>query len=95
MKLSLPRQVWFVTRLTMYSVFLQTLLNGILFAETGNAQKPKLKEVYLSIHLENVSIMDAFAEIGEKTDFNFLYDEGIIDDRGNISIKASNECVVV
>lgn len=90
MKLSLPRQVWFVTRLTMYSVFLQTLLNGILFAETGNAQKPKLKEVYLSIHLENVSIMDAFAEIGEKTDFNFLYDEGIIDDRGNISIKASN-----
>ncbi|MDN5202205.1 SusC/RagA family TonB-linked outer membrane protein [Fulvivirgaceae bacterium BMA10] len=91
MKLSLPRQVWFMTKITLYGIFLQVLLCSVLFAATGNAQKVKLKDVYLSINLENVRMQEALVEIGKKTDFNFLYDENLILDKGSISVAASNE----
>lgn len=94
MKLSLPRQVWFMTKITLYGVFLQALLCSVLLAETGNAQKLKLKDVYLSINLENVKMQYALVEIGRKTDFNFLYDEDLIYDRGSISVNANNESLL-
>ncbi len=94
MKLSLPRQVLFMAKITLYGVFLQALLCSVLLAETGNAQKVKLKDVYLSIDLDNVQMQHALVEIGKKTNFNFLYDENLILDRGSISVTSENKSLL-
>ncbi|MDN5213250.1 TonB-dependent receptor [Fulvivirgaceae bacterium BMA12] len=91
MKCKILPQIIAMSRYSLYGIILQCFLVGLVLAETGNAQNKSLREIYVNIKLENVSIGDAFAVISEKTNFKFAYDPGEINFDEQINVHAENQ----
>jgi len=91
MKWKILSQIIAMSKRCFYGIMLQACLAGVLLAASGNAQEDKsLKDIYVNINLQNISLGDAFAMISEKTDFTFAFDHNEINTRKRVSATANN-----
>lgn len=93
MKLKFLRQVLKMSKWTFIGITLQAYLCGMLFANETTAQK-SIKDIYLSIHIEQASIAEILKEIEGKTDFLFTYNKRILSNRGEHDIDFSEESLM-
>jgi TonB-dependent starch-binding outer membrane protein SusC len=80
-----------MSKYTFYGICLQIVVSGVLLAHASNAQQERLKDVYLSINIDNLKLTDALHKIGRQTSFNFAYNDVRIDENRRVSIKARNQ----
>ncbi len=91
MKLKLLRQVLVMSKYSLIGLFVQCLLFNVMWAKDGIAQNKSIDEVYLSIKLDNVRLIDALKEIESRTEFNFAYDKSLLNEQTKISVTARNK----
>jgi len=60
-----------MSKYLLYGMFIQTLFVGLLLANTGNAQKESIHDIYIDISAKNLK--GAIKEIERETDFSFTY----------------------
>ncbi|MEN7547646.1 SusC/RagA family TonB-linked outer membrane protein [Rapidithrix thailandica] len=94
MKMIFIRQFLVMTKLSFYGLALQMLFSVMLMAKEGHSQHQKLEEVIISIDLKNTRLDKAFAQIEQATDFNFLYNTGVIDKGARVNVKTQNESLI-
>lgn len=88
MKNPLLRQVLRMTKYAFIGVFLQCFLSTLLLATEIRAQKKSINEIFLSVSFENQNLEEAFLRIGEKTNFNFHYNQKIASSKKiNLSMR--------
>ncbi|BDD09628.1 SusC/RagA family TonB-linked outer membrane protein [Fulvitalea axinellae] len=89
MKINLLRQIWFMSRLTMYGLLLQTVLFNCLLAKDSKAQLKSISEITVSLKTDDLRLGEVFDEIERETGFSFIYSKEVVNDRqrltGNIS----------
>ena len=74
-------------RLRRYLILVGTFLMGTAFAAPDDLQgNLDMDKVTLSLHEKNSSLKKVFETIESKTEFNFFYDEKVIDVRKRISV---------
>ncbi|MDW7693625.1 TonB-dependent receptor [Flammeovirgaceae bacterium SG7u.111] len=91
MKLKVIRQLIAMSKFTFYGIFLQILFCGMLLANNGNAQNKSIDDIYVSVDLENRSLVETFNTIEEITDFSFAYSRRVIDKEKRITVSMDNE----
>ena len=77
-------------KFSLYGLMLQAVFVGMLMASDANAQRKQLsvKNVYVSIHLEEASLGEVFRALEASTHFVFNYDDHIINNnRAKISLQ--------
>ena len=84
-------QILLMSRFTLYSICIQCMLCSMLLAKNSNAQKVSIRDIYLSIDLQNTSLDEALSKISEETSFSFAYNEGIVNKRKKINVKVENQ----
>ncbi len=84
-------QILLMSRFTLYSICVQCLLCSMLLAKNSNAQKVSIDDIYLSIDLQNTRLDKALLKIGEKTNFSFAFNEGIVNKKKKINVKVRNQ----
>jgi TonB-linked SusC/RagA family outer membrane protein len=76
----------------LYGIALQLLFLNLIYAAPINAQGSlDMKEVYLSISLDEASLPEVFSEIKSKTEFSFIYDKRVFEKFNGVSIKAKDQ----
>ncbi len=95
MKFKLLRLLSIAMKLSLAGILLQCVFLNLLFAGKSDAQKYRsVKDVYISINVQEASLMEAFKAIEQKTNFLFTYDDDIISKLDTrINFKASNKSV--
>ena len=78
MELKLLQQIVAMSRYAVIGMVLQCLFVGLLSATESNAQEQSIEKIFISINLKDVPLEDAFVEIGNKTNFNFQYDQKLV-----------------
>ncbi len=87
----LLRQIVVASKLTLYGFAIQCLMLTTLLASTGNAQQiESVKKVYISLELQDATLLEAFREIESQTDYKFAYDNQDLKKRSKISIVRKN-----
>lgn len=76
MKNKLLLQLLKIMKFSTYGIIIQTILFGFLSAKEVHSQHSvSVKEVYISISFERVTVKDVLKEIEENTDYQFSYEE--------------------
>lgn len=91
MKIKLLQQIIAMSKYILYGVFLQVFVMSILWAKESKAQKESIYDIQLSIQWDNVSISEALADVEEKTDFRFTFNNGEFDKNKSVRLKAQNK----
>ncbi|MFW5761053.1 MAG: SusC/RagA family TonB-linked outer membrane protein, partial [Cyclobacteriaceae bacterium] len=67
-------------KFSCYGIMLQVFFVGMLMAYNGSAQEKhqSVKEVFVNLRLEEVSLLQVFREIESETNFVFNYDDRVI-----------------
>jgi iron complex outermembrane receptor protein len=68
-------------------MILQCLFLSLVFAKDINAQVKSVKEVVITVNLEEVNIRKAFETIEKKTDYSFVFAKNEVPDNIYVSIK--------
>ncbi|MBD8488581.1 SusC/RagA family TonB-linked outer membrane protein [Echinicola sp. CAU 1574] len=80
------------SRFCLIGLVIQVFLLNTLYANGIGNQSPKdLKEVMVTLSLEDASLEELFAKLKEKTDFSFVYDKNVVNQKPPVSIQAKNE----
>ncbi len=78
----------------IYGTALQVFCLTLLFAKGSEAQiVQSVKDVKLSIELQNASLKECFAEIEKQTDYRFSYDHFLVDSNVKINFKSKKKSV--
>lgn len=91
MKIKLLQQIIAMSRYILYGVFLQVFVMSLLWAKETKAQRESIYDIQLSIQWDNVSISEALAEVEEKTDFRFTFNNGEFDKNKQVKLKIENK----
>ena len=90
MKSKILRQIWLMSKLTLYGFIIQLAFFGLLSAKDGFAQSKSIKEVYLNLNVHNEQLKVVFNQIEEKTGFGFTYSKDLVNDSFRINTKIEN-----
>lgn len=82
--------LYMITKFSLYGFIIQCFLFTALLASEGSAQVKSVQKVKLSINLNRVTVKEAFRQIEELTDFNFVYNEKELNTNEKISVKTNN-----
>ncbi|MEN7548487.1 SusC/RagA family TonB-linked outer membrane protein [Rapidithrix thailandica] len=91
MKWKLLRQILFMSKLSLYGLFLQCLLAGMLMANSGNGQSKSIEQIHLSLDLNDTRLSDAISALQQKTGFEFVYLSNSFRTNQKISLNKTNE----
>ena len=91
MKKIILRQLLMLSKRLLYGFLIQLFLCTVLFANTGNAQRKTLKEVYISLNLSGKSLSQFFRLVESKTDFKFTYTDNLVNLKQRLTIVESNK----
>ena len=97
MKLNLLKRIIFIMSLNylLTIIFCTCAMAGVVLPGDGNAQSKSIKEVIITMELNNAPVKAALNSIEGKTDFRFFYREGTLrsvqDQR--ITLNATNQSV--
>ncbi|MEQ8553065.1 MAG: TonB-dependent receptor [Cyclobacteriaceae bacterium] len=78
---------------TVRIFIMQVVLSTVLFAKDGAAQNTSVKEIKISIHLNNNSLGEAFNEIERLTDLSFIYDKSSVNQDQRVSYSTRDGSV--
>ena len=92
MQLFVPQFLKFMNW-TVKIFIMQVVLTTVLFAKDGAAQNTSVKEIKISIQLNNTSLGEAFNEIERLTELSFIYDKSSVNHDQRISYKTKNGSV--
>jgi len=81
MELKLLQQIVAMSRYAVIGMVLQCLFVGLLSATESSAQEQSIEKIFISINLKDVSVEDAFVVINDKTNFNFQYDQKLVQNK--------------
>jgi len=95
MKINLQRLIIYAMKLSLVGIFSQCLLLNLLMAGNIKAQKKSnVKEVVINIDVKEVSILELFGKLEEKTQFHFTYDYKVIsENKAKISLSEKKKSV--
>ncbi len=91
MRLKVLRQIWTMSKFAFYALLLQCMFAGLLLADDVRSQSSSIEEIYISVQLEDATLKDVFTNLESVTNFNFSYNQGIIDLDEKVSAIAVNE----
>lgn len=80
-------------KLLLQVVVIQTFCAALLVAGNGNAQSTSVKELFISLELNNASLANSFGEVEKKTGIQFSFEEKEIEK--NIKINYASEKATV
>lgn len=66
-------------------------LNLMHAAPTKGQSSLDLKEVFLSLDLQGVTLSESFSAIKNQTDFSFIYDQGLVDNAPPVNLQVQNQ----
>ena len=89
MRLKVLRQIVAMSKFAFYALILQCVFAGLLLAEDVRSQSTSIDDIYLSIKLEDTTLKDVFKNLESKTEFNFSYNQGVINVNEKVSIAAN------
>lgn len=76
----------------LYGFVVQLLFLNLLHADPSNAQGSlDIKEVFLSLDLEEATLLEAFTEIKKQTRFSFIYDDRLLDGSSGVNLNVQNQ----
>lgn len=67
-----------ISKNLMYAFVIQTVLYSVVLAGNGVAQYTSIKEVYLEVNLDDMTLEQALQTIEQSTGFNFSYDADVL-----------------
>ena len=82
-----------VAKRTLYAFFTLLVTLSGLVAYDGAAQNESVKDINVSIKLQNASLQDAIDDIESQTSFSFTYEEKDLLARNGITVKAKNQAL--
>ncbi|MEM9829233.1 MAG: SusC/RagA family TonB-linked outer membrane protein [Bacteroidota bacterium] len=74
-----------------YGLIVHMVTLSTLLATDGVAQYRSVKEVPVTLHIENALLAEVLREIETKTSFTFTYEENDLTKRGGITVQANDE----
>ncbi|WP_157638267.1 SusC/RagA family TonB-linked outer membrane protein [Flexithrix dorotheae] len=80
-----------MSRFLFYGIFIQCMLASVLLAGDGVAQKTSIEDIYLSLDLNDITLKEAFEVIGDKTNFDFAFNDARVNENVKISVSATNK----
>ncbi len=94
MKNKLFTLILMTTKYTLMGIFLQCLFLQLLFASDTKAQQIKsIKQAYISLEINNESIIDSFRAIERSSDYSFAFDDKDINKSIRLNINMKNQTV--
>ena len=90
MRLKVLRQIVTMSKFAFYALMLQCIFAGLLLAEDVRSQTASIDEIIVSVYAEETTLKELFKAIEKQTEFNFSYNQGIIDLNEKVSVS-SNE----
>lgn len=78
--------VIYMTKLFTYVFLIQVLTMSILFSKDGKAQIKSIEQVKVKLSLNEIPLVNAFAEIEKETNFKFVYTNKEVSNLGNVSL---------
>ncbi|MEQ9288635.1 MAG: TonB-dependent receptor [Cyclobacteriaceae bacterium] len=92
MKLKLLRQLYLMSRLTLFGIIMQTTLCGILIAGNTNAQLrvKSLEEIIWNGKISEASLSEILLEIQAETGFIFAFNENLINKDQKVRLNFKN-----
>ena len=94
MKKTLTKIIIMTFRGLMYGVTLQVFFLGLLLAKGSEAQViESVRDVTISINLQNATLQECFRNIENQTDYKFSYDHFLINKNITIDINSRNKPV--
>lgn len=94
MKKTLTKIINMSFRGLVYGTALQVFFMSMLLAKSSEGQSIKsVRDVTISVNLQNASIGECFSRIEKQTDYRFSYDHALLDNSVKISFKSKNKYV--
>jgi TonB-linked SusC/RagA family outer membrane protein len=87
MKMILLKQVITMSKYTLYGIFIQALLCGVLLANNGHAQRESVFDVYLTLKAEQVPLKSVLKQLEKKSNFNFTFNNEFVDLNQPVSLN--------
>lgn len=78
MNLKILKQIWFMSKLSIYGLILQMILYNCLIAKESEAQSKSIKDIYVEVDLQNSELSDVFSQIESQTEFSFIFSKDIV-----------------
>ncbi|MDN5214352.1 TonB-dependent receptor [Fulvivirgaceae bacterium BMA12] len=90
MKLNITKKILILSRYIIIGAFLQCIFYSLLLADTTNAQRKSIKDIYVKIELEG-KVVRVFREIEKVTDFRFSYNKSKLDLSTTVSVQFTDQ----
>lgn len=87
MRLLVLRQIVTMSKFAFYALMLQCIFAGLLLAEEVRSQTASIDEIIVSVKVEETTLKDLFKALEKQTEFNFSYNQGIIDLDEKVSVS--------
>ncbi|MCE6992798.1 SusC/RagA family TonB-linked outer membrane protein [Dyadobacter sp. CY323] len=81
MELEPLQKIVAMSRYAVIGMVLQCLFVGLLSATESSAQEQSIEKIFISINLNDVPLEDVFLVINDKTNFNFRYDQKLVQNK--------------
>ena len=90
MNSNILEQILAMSKFVFHIIIIQCVFAGLLVANNAVSQNSSIEDIYVSIALQNNTIKEAFQDLENQTDFNFSYNQGVIDLNTRVSTVANN-----
>ncbi|MCG8311368.1 MAG: TonB-dependent receptor [Cytophagales bacterium] len=90
MKINLLLLLKKVSKIVFYSILIQCTIIGVLLADTSIGQVKNVKEVYVELSFNDNELHGVLETIENNTEFEFSYDQGIIDINQPVKLDEMN-----
>jgi TonB-linked SusC/RagA family outer membrane protein len=88
MRLKVLRQIVTMSKFAFYALLLQCIFAGLLLAEDVRSQTTSINDIIVSVKMENVTLRELFKNLEKQTNFNFSYNQGVIDLNEKVSVSS-------
>jgi len=89
MRLKVLRQIVTMSKFAFYALLLQTMFAGVIMASDVRSQSSSIEEIFISVKMEDATLKDVFSNLEKQTEFNFSYNQGIINLNEKVSVSAN------
>jgi TonB-dependent SusC/RagA subfamily outer membrane receptor len=77
-----------MSKFAFYALLLQCIFAGLLLAEDVRSQTTSINDIIVSVKMENVTLRELFKNLEKQTNFNFSYNQGVIDLNEKVSVSS-------
>ena len=78
MTLKLLKKILIMSKYAIFGILIQCILYSFVLANSSKAQKKSIEDIYITVELDNLSIVEAFEKLEGLTGFEFAYKQRIV-----------------